>query len=474
MVDFCLILHTKHINEKTEMQRKLLPAALAAAAVLAASCLEDNGGSDVVIYDDTAVTSFSLGTVNTVAHVVNSEGKDSSYVSAVDFSNVKFSIDQAARTIYNTDSLPANADLSKALCNITAKNGGTVVRALKSAGGVDSLVYFQNTDTIDFTSPVEIRVYHPQANEYRAYTVRVSKHTEAAEDIKCSEQPGEPSLGGLQGMAVAFLDGGIVAAGVKGGDVEVWRLAAGASSWEKSPATGMAQTAGAAAPTMASDGETAYLCVSGKVYKSADGLSWQPTGNQGIGEILAAMPHAAYGIGSDGSLLKSEDGCATWHKDGSFQGKLPTGGKTSMAARNAGGGAWHIVLAGGTGGNLSIWGKVEETDPLAKESRWTLYSTENGHMPGVFQGVRFGIAWAWGGLLAVATDAQPGSAVVCKSPDRGLTWQAVDNGKLPEGIVSAGGGFALCPDGAGHLWMVDRLAGRVWKTIEAGCAWEHD
>ena len=58
---------------------------LLSAAFLAASCLGDDDTSDITYYSDTAITSFSLGTLNRTMYTKTSDGKrDSSYTDVVD------------------------------------------------------------------------------------------------------------------------------------------------------------------------------------------------------------------------------------------------------------------------------------------------------------------------------------------------------------------------------------------------------
>ena len=143
------------------------------------SCLNSSDDSDITYYNDTAITSFSLTTVNRYIHTTSKSGKDSVYKKSLS-SPVKFHIDQYKRVIYNTDSLYADCDLSHVLVSIGAKNNGyVVIKSLTS----DTLFNYYSTDSLDFSQPREIRVYANDGTGYRAYQVEINKHQAATDKI---------------------------------------------------------------------------------------------------------------------------------------------------------------------------------------------------------------------------------------------------------------------------------------------------
>ena len=87
-------------------------AALLSAIFVFTSCL--NSDNEVTTYyGDTAITSFSVGTLKYYKHTTSSTGKDSVYQTTLSCSGYKFYIDQAKREIYNPDSLPYGIDGTK-------------------------------------------------------------------------------------------------------------------------------------------------------------------------------------------------------------------------------------------------------------------------------------------------------------------------------------------------------------------------
>lgn len=139
------------------------------------SCLGSNNDYETDLYKDTAITFFSLSTVKQTIHTTTSTGKDSTYTKTVSDIPV-FTIDQYQGKIYNTDSLPSGCDLSHILASISSKNNGVIVINYPTSTGADSLLYYNSSDSIDFSKPREIRVYAYNGQSYRSYTVTVNMH----------------------------------------------------------------------------------------------------------------------------------------------------------------------------------------------------------------------------------------------------------------------------------------------------------
>ena len=153
------------------------------AALCMTSCLGDDE-MNTVVYQDTAITAFTLGTVKRTMHTTSSTGEDSTYTASVTGSNYKFYIDQQQGLIYNADSLPQNCDLSRVLCTMSSKNSGSVILNLRTADGTkDSLVLYNATDSINLTKPMEVRVFNQAGTAFRRYTLTVNIHQEDGEEF---------------------------------------------------------------------------------------------------------------------------------------------------------------------------------------------------------------------------------------------------------------------------------------------------
>ena len=142
------------------MFKKILPIFMVCAIALCmASCLEDDE-QEIIYYEDTAVTSFSLGNLNKYVTVKSSTGEDSIVKLTTDCRSYGFRIDNMSRPcmIYNPDSLPLGIDPSKVLCTVNTKNSGVAVWKYTDANGEDSLAFYSAQDSVDLSEPRELRV----------------------------------------------------------------------------------------------------------------------------------------------------------------------------------------------------------------------------------------------------------------------------------------------------------------------------
>ena len=146
-----------------------------ACALLVTSCLKDDTTNDTQYYNDTAIVSFKLATINRYIHTTSSTGADSVYKSTLS-DPVVFTIDQAQHKIYNTDSLYSDVDLNHVLATVSSKNSGTVVVNYPAVDGTDSLLFYSSTDSIDFEKLRDLRVYAQDGSSYRSYQVTINVH----------------------------------------------------------------------------------------------------------------------------------------------------------------------------------------------------------------------------------------------------------------------------------------------------------
>lgn len=159
--------------------------ALIMGALIMTSCLKSDDSSEIIYYNDTAITAFNLTTVNRYIHTTSKSGKDSVYKKALS-SPVTFYIDQYNKTIYNVDSLFADCDLKHVLVDISTKNSGVV--AIKSMIS-DTLRTYNSSDSLDFSQVREIRVYSQRGDTYRAYQVSVNKHQITTGELMWEQMP---------------------------------------------------------------------------------------------------------------------------------------------------------------------------------------------------------------------------------------------------------------------------------------------
>ena len=162
------------------MKIKFLPliAVLFAATSIMTSCL-DNDVEQITYTSETSITGFSLGTLNIDRIGKDKNGLDSHYVDTLDCSNYPFTIDQINRTITNKDSLPVGTHIDKVITSITYDAG---MLGYKPKGS-DHDTIWTSTDSIDFTDPVEFKVYAYSGVEGKPYKVTINVHKQEPDTI---------------------------------------------------------------------------------------------------------------------------------------------------------------------------------------------------------------------------------------------------------------------------------------------------
>lgn len=454
---------------------------LLCAAALATSCLGDDDSTDITFYDDTAITSFTLGTLNRTMHTTSSEGEDSVYTDEVDGSGYSFNIDQTRRLIYNTDSLPVRTDAAHVLCTVGSKNGGMVVIVYKNTAGEDSLVYYNSSDSIDFTEPREFRVYSNSGAYFRPYTVSVNVHKEDPDSMNWHGMGAYAPFAGLEAMRAVVAGGGdgdkdndrLLLFGMSGGETIVYGLDGG--SW-----TELSRIGGAAACTSAvAKGDSIYTVgAGGSLVRSADGSAWDvlPAGGEAWPvRLVAAGREKLYGVDGSGVMVSSRQAGTGWSRDRMSGGAdgLPSGGVSGgRFALSTDGNAERIIIAGNrslTGhpedSVAMVWSKIEEYSEGSEAHSWIHVNEDNGMQLPRLSGVT---AAACGGELVAIGGRGEGSSTaaafagVYVSSDNGLTWHTDDRYSLPEGF-SCGSVFAMAVDDSNFIWIVCGGTGDVWR-----------
>lgn len=184
------------------MKIKFLPliAVFFAATSIMTSCL-DNDVDQITYTSETSITGFSLGTLHIDRVGKDKDGKDSAYVDTLDCSNYPFTIDQINRTITNKDSLPVGTYIDKVITSITYDAG---MLAYKPKGSERDTIW-TSTDSIDFTDPVEFKVYAYSGVEGKPYTITINVHKQEPDTISWKKFDNNPfSAGNLSEQKAVY------------------------------------------------------------------------------------------------------------------------------------------------------------------------------------------------------------------------------------------------------------------------------
>lgn len=454
---------------------------LLSVALLAASCLGNND-DDYVYTDDTAITSFSLGTLNRVFHVTDSTGKDSTYTKTLDCSGYKFYIDQATATVYNPDSLPVGTDASKALVTVGTKNSG--VATLKSLTS-DSLSYISSSDSLDFSKPRTVRVYSNSGLAYRDYTVHVNVHQEVADSFSWKQTATVELFKRMTGMEAVSLNGQLTVFGAVDGTTVAVASTDGGVTWRQLTFNfNHTLSADAYKGVIVHDGYV-YLVDGTQVLRSKDASDWETVASGlSLKMLVAASRTRFYAYDNASRLVASTDGCQTWTLctlDDELS-LLPTDNINAVCtALRTNTGADRVLLIGNrnaaeyaSDASAVVWGKIDETDGGAEQQPWAYYtvSGDNRFYAPRLSGLQAttyddGVALVGGKTLGGKSREAFDSVYV--SRDGGVTWIGDTTIYVPtaftEAMTATGTEpvFGFTSDSDNFLWLVSGADGSVWK-----------
>lgn len=201
------------------MKIKFLPliAVFFAATSIMTSCL-DNDVDQITYTSETSITGFSLGTLHIDRVGKDKDGKDSAYVDTLNCSDYPFTIDQINRTITNKDSLPVGTHIDKVITSITYDAG---MLAYKPKGS-DHDTIWTSTDSIDFTDPVEFKVYAYSGVEGKPYTITINVHKQEPDTISWKKFDNNPfSAGSLSEQKAVYANGKVYVFGKNGSGTHI-------------------------------------------------------------------------------------------------------------------------------------------------------------------------------------------------------------------------------------------------------------
>ncbi len=457
--------------------------------ILMASCLNSDN-YNITYYADTAITSFSLGTLNRYLTTTSSTGEDSTYSTTVTGSNYKFYIDQLEQEIYNPDSLPVGTDVEHVICTVGSKNAGTII--IKNIDS-DTLNYYSSTDSIDFTTPREFRVYALDGMAYRKYTVRVNVHQEYADTFFWNPAGTCDMFKGLTGMKAIEYNDNMMVFGSDGVETHVYStIIEETPSWTQL-AENINLDADAYKSIMSYNGMLWTL--NGRdIITSTDGQQWSVhstlDGNDiadGISTLAGAGSKKLYAITSNGGIVSSDDEGLSWNEESVLDNaeKLPTQ-DISLACLdvNSNANTERMVIVGNRDINAyaedsvaMVWNKVEEYDEDTETHSWFLCNEKNKHeLPRLanLQMLKYGyVLLAMGGEGQGTSNAKAFSQLYT-SGDCGLTWQNYTGYTLPEDESFGNEGsnvFTFAVDSDNYLWIILGGTGQVWRGRLTQMGW---
>lgn len=176
--------------------KKIKTMCMLLAVTLGMASCTSTDSMEVTLYNDAAITAFTLGNLNKYTQSTDNNGTVTTTKTTFAASSYRFHIDQSKRSIYNTDSLPVGTDASHVLCDITTANNSVVFYQNLT----DTLYYYySSSDSIDFSSPCKFRVISSSGTGYTDYTIQINVHKEEGDVFNWQlmtgvELPSAPTL----------------------------------------------------------------------------------------------------------------------------------------------------------------------------------------------------------------------------------------------------------------------------------------
>ncbi len=447
------------------------------------SCL---GDADYTYYDDAAITSFTLGTLNRYITATTASGEDSIYKRTLDCSDYLFNIDHYNGLIWNKDSLPLDIDASKVICTILARNSGTIV--LKSLTS-DSLFYYSASDSLDFTSPREFFVYGTSGLTYRQYTISVNVHEEVGDTcIWTLKTTGNSAFAALRQMKGVSDGESIFLFGSDGARTALYTTAlSDGVLWREVETTPTLDADAAKSITM--KGNTFFIYSDGCVLRSDDALSWDSVATIALRQLVGASTANLYALSADGALLRSGDDGETWSVEelDDDSALLPTEDISfTCRALETNADTDKLVIIGNRSATdypadttAVVWSKVDEYAADARQNKWNYVAFADDNIANRaprahnWQAVNYdennikAVCGSGIGSSAVALDR------IYHSGDDGITWRNDTIMTAPAG-VSSGEAFAFVADKVNSVWLICSESGQVWKGRINRVAWKKE
>lgn len=466
------------------MKRIFVPFfVLFAGLIVFVSCLGD--GEDYIYYDDTAITSFTLGTLNQTVDTTTSAGKDSTYTTTVDCSGYTFYIDQQRREVYNPDSLPYGIDSSKVVCTISSKNSGYII--IKNIDS-DTLKYYSSSDSIDFSVPRTFYVYSSLGTSRREYTVRVNIHKEKPNVMKWSNVGKNISFPSLTDMRAVSLENKLFVFGTNGSSTLAFSSSDG-STWQSLTYNFGRLLGTDAYKSVVKKNGYLYIYDSGEVMRSTNGNSWETVSQATLRQLVAASDTRLYAYDADGQFVVSEDDGETWSAaelDDSSD-NLPTEDLNYVSIPSVtNDDTYRLLIVGNRDSNTyasdtiaHVWGKTEETSQHSQNQSWVYYkvAANNRYKLPRLRNIQTttydDCVIAVGEESLAGTTHTPFDRIYC-SYDEGITWKRHGVLTIPDGFDTTTTAYAIASDDNNYLWLICGKDGSVWRGRINRLGWTTD
>ena len=488
-------------------------ATILLAVCLLYSCIKDDATASVSTSEDTAITSFTLGTVKVNRYIgkkkyaKDSEGNpvDSFYTYSYNGSNTPVYIEHLANDaaddnkriglVYNLDSLPAGSHM-KMLANISAKNSGTIRYRDWEAENDATWTNYNVGDSIEFgtdnvgSKELRFRVYATQGGYTRDYKVKIVAHMEYADSFQYVALPSQEIFDGAQNIrGAATLDGLFVLVDY-GTDSKLYMGTDMGTTWS------MQRSFASNATITAYDNYLYILDGNTLYYGDVDDLKTADVSGYDLQSIVGVCKDEVYAVNGDGNFMMANTAdLAMWQEDivYSHSEKIPVENiNSATVVQKANESVSRITVVGnipvaGTDTCAVVWNKNVNTEidekwvyndhTDAEQKSCALPAMENLSATKYYNGWILAI----GGKrlnTSAKINTEPYGTIFC-SEDGGTSWRSLKGLKMPTSgldsnkpvmILSDAGGYSYDND-LGYFYIICADGGLVYRCKLNNATW---
>lgn len=437
------------------MKSKISIFALSFVTVcMMSSCLGDKDDTEIVTYDDAAITGLTLGELKKPSD----SGKENDSVKITGYT---LTIDQYNGIITNApDSLPVGTNLTNVnFTVISCVNGGLAYIKNLTDEYYTSLITKQN---YDFTQPRELVVFSSSGQFSKKYKVDIVAHKEIADTIIWNKLDAENEIKSYTSVKAGICKNNLVVLGKTASGTELKTLVDG--SLKKMRSFG-------ANATMTTDGNTIYVTDGGVIYSSSDAKNWN-TVSADVKSVLGVCGKEMFALSNANKLMMSLNNGVSWKNDdidddAKYIPSSDINFVSSVTESNAD--VKRAFVIGNSSANskkAEVWSKIVE-DNTEKDLSWMYQKfneSNNYYLPRLRN---LSVAAYDGNLFAIGGECNK----LYYSEDCGICWKENNIFKLPKEFTATTASIAVDDDY--FIWIVCTGSGQVWKGRLNKMGWDN-
>lgn len=420
------------------------------------SCLGE-GSSEVSLYDDAVITSFTLGTLTQYEPGTNK------VAATLTGTNYPMSIDQINGKIFNRTPLPTGTRIDSVLCTVGTLNNGIV--GLQNLTDDQFLVH-SSSNAVDFQerNPRIFRVISSDASFYRDYTVTLNVAASSGSNFTWGAAVADTALlRDFTDMRLMLLKQKRLVALCGNGTNTLVRFSDDNGTTWHTPATTTALADSAWASAVVKD-STLFLFSDGLIYSTDNGEEWNSTtAAPQLKQLVATSKGELFALCKDSTLQASADNGSSWVEQ-RYEESLKTDsvkrllGLTGIASTAfdypASYHTDYVLLVGNNGSKSVVWRKLSHYDPVKATDTWTNIATESINRQQLPAQQRLTLLYFDDMVMAIGDGLN-----VYQSKDQGITWNINTIYALPETMLTA------TIDGTGRLCAIGK-SGKVYRGLK--------